>query len=163
MQHRIAVLKEKKFIGKRVMISFAINRTGELWRSFMPARKNIRNQVGSDLFSIEVYPPLFFDRFDPASEFEKWAAVEVTDFTFVPDGMEAITVPGGLYAVFSYVGPASAASSAYQHIFATWLPQSDFLLDDRPHLAVMGAGYKHEDPGSEEELWIPVKPRTASA
>jgi AraC family transcriptional regulator len=38
------------------------------------------------------------------------------------------------------------------------MTKSAFLLDDRPHFAVMGAKYKSEDPSSEEEIWIPIKP-----
>jgi AraC family transcriptional regulator len=75
----------------------------------------------------------------------------------VPDGMETLTAPGGLYAVFLYQGPANAAPETYQYIFGTWLPTSDYALDNRPHFAVMGEKYKNNDPSSEEELWIPIK------
>jgi AraC family transcriptional regulator len=106
-----------------------------------------------------VYEPLYFNNFNPQSEFDKWAAVEVTDFDTIPEEMEMITLPAGLYAVFLHKGPASAGPKTYQYIFGTWLPNSDFLLDSRPHVAVMGEKYKQEDSGSEEELWIPVKPK----
>jgi AraC family transcriptional regulator len=44
-------------------------------------------------------------------------------------------------------------------IFDTWLPDSDSLLDNKPHFEIMGDQYKNEDPDSEEELWIPIKKR----
>jgi AraC family transcriptional regulator len=157
MQPRIVTLNEKKLIGKRIKMSFSNNKTYELWRSFMPRKKDIRNVISSDLYSIEVYGRAFFDNFSPETEFEKWAAVEVTDFNTVPDDMESITLSGGLHAVFLYQGPASAASKLYQYILGTWLPGSDFLLDNRPHFALMGPKYKNEDPNSEEEIWIPIK------
>jgi AraC family transcriptional regulator len=159
MQPRIETLKEKKLIGKRLTMSFSNNKTFEIWRSFMPRRKEIKNNVSSDLYSIEVYSPLFFDHFDPETEFEKWAAVEVPDFNIVPSSMETITVPTGLYAVFLYKGPASEGTKMYQYIFGTWLPKSDYILGKRPHFALMGEKYKNEDPSSEEELWIPIKPK----
>ena len=159
MQPRMATLSEKKLIGKRLKMSFSNNKTFELWRSFMPRRKEIKNNIGSDLYSIEVYSPLFFDHFNPEAEFEKWAAVEVTDFNLVPAGMQNITLPSGLYAVFLYKGRASEGSKTYQYIFGTWLPNSDYMLDNRPHFAQMGEKYKNEGPNSEEELWIPVKPK----
>jgi AraC family transcriptional regulator len=31
-------------------------------------------------------------------------------------------------------------------------------LDQRPHVEVMGEKYKNNDPDSEEEIWIPIKP-----
>ncbi len=156
---RIDLLPEKKLIGNRMEMSFTNNRTGELWRSFMPRRNQISNPVNADLYSIEVYPPQFFDRFDPSALFEKWAAMEVEDFHAVPKEMEMITLPSGLYAVFLHKGPASEGPKTYNFIFQTWLPNSDYQLDHRPHFALMGEKYKQDDPGSEEEIWIPIKPK----
>jgi AraC family transcriptional regulator len=157
LEPRIEILPEKKFVGKRIKMSFSNNQTHELWKSFMPSRREIKNNIGSDLYSVEVYEPLYFKNFNPEKEFDKWAVVEVTDFETVPEGMETLISPCGLYAVFLHKGAASKGPEMYQYIFGTWLPASDFLLDDRPHFAVMGEKYKNDDPDSEEEVWIPVK------
>jgi AraC family transcriptional regulator len=157
---RIEMLAEKKLVGKRMRMSFSGNKTFELWRSFMPRRKEIQNRIGTELYSAEVYPPQFFDRFDPEAEFEKWASVEVEDFDRVPDDMETLVFPSGLYAVFLHKGPASEGTRTYQYIFSTWLPHSAYQTDDRPHFAVMGEKYTNDDPDSEEEIWIPVKLKT---
>ena len=53
LQPRIEILQEKKLIGKHLTMSFADNKTGELWRSFMPYRKEITNAVGSELYSLQ--------------------------------------------------------------------------------------------------------------
>ena len=137
-------------------MSFANNKTGELWRSFMPVRKGIANNVGTDLYSMQIYPPLFFDHFTPVAEFEKWAAIEVASFDTVPEGMETFTLPGGLYAVFFYKGDAANAAQVFQYILGTWLPGSGYALDIRPHFELIGAKYKNGNPDSEEEIWIPV-------
>jgi len=159
LRPRIEMLSEKKFVGKRIKMSFSDNKTHELWRSFMPGRRQINNIIGMELYSIEVYEKLYFDNFNPKREFDKWAAVEVMNFDRVPDEMETLNSPRGLYAVFQYKGAASKGAETYQYIYGTWLPESDFLLDNRPHFAVMGEKYKNEDPDSEEEMWIPVKNR----
>lgn len=158
MEPRIENLAEKKLVGKKVTMSFSDNKTGELWQSFMPERRKIDNSIGIELYSLEIYPPNYFNPFNPQTEFEKWAAVEVSDFDTIPPEMEPLSVPAGLYAVFLYKGPASAAPETYQYIFGTWIPSSAYTLDDRPHFAVMGEKYKNEDPDSEEELWIPIRP-----
>ena len=120
-------------------------------------QREIKNIVGTLLYSVDVYnDPQYFTHFSPQKEFEKWAAVEVTDLSVIPDEMDVFTLTSGLYAVFLHKGPASTASKTYQYIYGTWLPNSDFLLDSRPHLAIMGEKYKNEDPSSEEEIWIPV-------
>src|SRR3712207_1565359 len=92
IEPRIEKVAEKKLVGKRLTMSLANNRTGELWKSFMPRRKEVRNTAGPALYSLQVYAPLYFDAFSPGNEFEKWAAVEVTDFGAVPDGMETYTI-----------------------------------------------------------------------
>ncbi len=158
MMPTIKMLTEKKLIGKRIRMTFSDNKTTDLWRSFMPRRKEIRNNLTTELFSIQVYDKSFdFRVFSQDVPFEKWAAIEVADFDTVPDGMESYTLPAGLYAVFLYKGAASEGSKTFQHIFRTWLPASDYLLDNRPHFEILGARYKHDDPDSEEEIGIPVK------
>ena len=157
MEPRIERLKEKKLIGKRMIMSFANNKTVELWKSFMPRRKEIQNNIGTELYSMQIYTPLFFENFNSATAFEKWATIEVTDFHAVPDEMETFILAGGLYAVFLYQGNANAADKTFQYIFETWLPNSKYTLDSRPHFEILGEKYKNNDPRSEEEIWIPIK------
>ena len=159
MEPRIETLTEKNFVGKRLTMSLSNNKTFELWSSFMPRRKEIQQSIRTELYSMEVYPQSYFTNFSPATEFEKWAAVEVPDFETIPNGMETLSCPGGLYAVFIHKGPASEGPKTYQYIFINWLPTSGYQVDLRPHFAVMGEKYKREYPSSEEELWIPVKPK----
>lgn len=155
---RIEKLNEKKLIGMKIKMSFADNRTHELWRSFMPRKKEIKNICGSELYSVEVYPHGFFDHFESKRIFEKWAVVEVTNYDSPPpQSMEQLIIPEGTYAVFLHKGTNAIAQETYQSIFEKWLPESDFDLDDRPHMAVMGEKYKKDDPSSEEGIWIPVK------
>jgi AraC family transcriptional regulator len=152
---RITTLAEKKLIGKRITMSLSNNKTAEVWRGFMPRRKEILNNIGTDLYSIQVYPPMYFVNFNPAAKFEKWASFEVTHFDTVPDDMETIALPGGLYAVFLYKG-LNTDTTIFEYIFRTWLPNSEYALDHRPHFEILGAKYKNGDLNSEEEIWIPI-------
>ena len=158
MQPRFETLKERKLIGKRQVMSLADNHTVKLWQSFLPRRKEIENRLTTDLFSLQVYPPAFdfsFSNFN--APFEKWAAIEVTDFETVPNEMESYTLNGGLYAIFDYKG-LSTDPAIFKYIFGTWLPGSkDYLLDNRPHFEILGDKYKNNDPDSEEEIWVPIK------
>src|SRR5690349_3076197 len=155
MEPRIETLSEKRLIGNRMKMSLADNKTGELWRGFMPRRREIRNNLTSDMISMQVY-----DRpvqpGDLKQEFEKWATVEVADFDTVPAGMETFLLTGGLYAVFDYKG-SSTDPQIFRHIFGVWLPASNYELDHRPHFEILGEKYKNADPNSEEEIWIPIK------
>lgn len=144
---RIETLTEKKLIGMRMAMSVADYKVGELWRNFMPRRKEISNQVPNDLISLVVYKTTHFADFKPTNEFERWAT-----------GMKTFVLPGGLYAVFDYIG-LSTDNSIFKYIFGTWLPDSNYVIDDRPHFEILGSKYKSNDPNSEEEIWIPIKPR----
>jgi AraC family transcriptional regulator len=158
MEPRIETLSEKKLIGKKISMSFAENKTVELWKGFMPRRKEIKNNLTTELFSLQVYNKSFdFEKFNQDLLFEKWAAIEVEDFNTIPDEMECFILNSGLYAIFIHKGAASTGEKTFKYIFETWLPTSDYYLDDRPHFEILGAKYKNEDPDSEEEIWIPIK------
>ena len=156
MKPEIKTLESKKLIGMQKSMSFANNTTPALWEGFMPRKKEIQNVVGSDLYSIQSYGADFFKNFDPLKTFNKWAAVEVSDFDSVPAGMEGFILPQGLYAVFYYKG-LNTDPSIFQYILGTWLPASGYQLDSRPHFEVLGPKYKNNDPESEEEIWIPIQ------
>lgn len=157
MQPRIEVLPETKLIGRSVRMSLAENKTSNLWSWLMPQRKEIPNTVGTDLYSVEEYDPGYFEQFNPATEFKKWAAIPVTSHDSIPEGMERLVIPEGLYAVFIHKGLPSDGLRTYQYIYGIWLPKSGYQLDARPHFALMGDKYRHDDPESEEEIWIPVR------
>jgi AraC family transcriptional regulator len=154
---RIENLSEIYFAGLEKKVSPIKNRTRELWQEFMPRLKEIPNRIGVELYSVEVFDNIsFFKDFNTETEFMKWAAVRVTDLNQIPSGMNSLTIPEGIYAVFLYKGKPSKAAGTFDFIFNTWLPDSPYTIDSRPHLAVMGENYKGEHPDSEEELWIPV-------
>ncbi len=156
MFSRIQLFPEKKLVGLRRKMSFSKNETFQLWNSFMPRRNEITNNLGSDLFSIQIYKDNYFKSFDPSIEFIKWAAKEVSDFDSIPTGMESLIIETGLYAVFVHRGPASTGPKTFGYIFGTWFPASDYHPDNRPHFEILGEKYKHEDPESEEEIWVPI-------
>jgi AraC family transcriptional regulator len=154
---RIETITEKKLIGTRIRIKLSDNQTGLLWRDFMSRRKEISNSLNTNLYSIEIYDRSHdFNDFNLDTEFEKWAAIEVSNFDIIPEQMEACTLTG-MYAVFLYKGDASDARTTFEYIFGTWIPNSDYILADRAHFEIMGAKYKLNDPSSEEEIWIPIE------
>ena len=157
MQARIETLATKKLIGHCMSMSFADNKTVDLWRGFMPKRKEITNAVGTNLISMQIYPKGFWGNFNPNTTFEKWATVEVNSFDNIPPEMKNFTLEGGLYAVFFFKGDPRTAGPTFQYIFQTWLPNSIYVLDDRPHFEILGEKFKREDPDSEEDIWIPIK------
>ncbi len=158
MEFRIENLTEKILIGIHQSMIYANNSTPELWRRFMPRKKEVQLKLNSDLYSIQFYPPGSGPMSgDPYTVFEKWAAVEVGADSPVPVGMEKMWLQPGKYAVFLHHGPASAFMKTFRFIFNTWLPASEFTVDDRPHFEVLPENYRPDDPVAQEEIWIPIK------
>lgn len=153
LQPRITELQPKTLAGKQVCMSLANNKTGLLWQSFMQQRKQL-TAVNNLLYSLQLYGADYFTAFNPSKEFTKWALAEVIDTTALHEGLEHFHLPGGLYAVFDHKG---SGTEIFQRIFAEWLPQSGYTLDDRPHFELLGEKYKNNSDDSEEEIWIPVK------
>lgn len=156
----IKTLSPKKLIGKCMNMSLTNDRTSELFKSFMPRKKEITTAVSNDVFCMRVYDASYdFKNFNQGASFDKWAAVEVTGIDTIPAEMESYMLPPGLYAVFTYKG-SSEDTSPFQFIFGTWLPnEKEYELDNRPHFEILGEKYKNDDLNSEEEIWIPIKLR----
>lgn len=158
MNPRIEILQEKQLIGMHLPMTLAQNRTGELWRSFMPRRNEIEHRANGEMISMQVYnAQMDFGNMNPLLVFEKWATVEVTSDFNIPDGMELFSLPGGLYAVFDYKGSSQDAADFFRNVFGTWFPASGYDVDNRPHFEVLGVKYRNNDPDSEEEVWIPIR------
>ncbi|MGI9544523.1 MAG: GyrI-like domain-containing protein [Cyclobacteriaceae bacterium] len=150
---------ERKLIGMRIKTSLSNDQTVSMWQRFMPRRKEIASAIDGIYYSVQVYPEHFkMADFTPETVFEKWAGIEVIEFTELPEGMESTTLASGKYAIFIHQGPMATFPKTLQYIYNTWLPQSGYELDSRPHFEIMGAKYKGpNDPNSEEEVWIPIR------
>jgi AraC family transcriptional regulator len=154
MDPQIKHIGEKNLAGKKLAMSLLENKTSELWKSFMQLRPEVKNNIGNDLYSMQVYGANYFNNFDPAAKFEKWATIEVNNFENLPVNFDCFVLPAGLYAVFQHKG---VGTDIFKTIYTEWLPNSGFLLDNRPHFEILGEKYKNGDLNSEEEIWIPIK------
>lgn len=146
--------------GLNLEMNLVQNLTGQLWQSFGPHISSIPDRKNNHKISLQIYPQNYFAHFNPKTSFIKWAGVEVKSSDNIPIGLECMVIPEGLYAVFHYKG-SSADSSIFNYIYSQWLPSSEYELDNRPHFEVLGDLYKNNDPDSEEDIWIPIKQKSA--
>ncbi|MCK5639028.1 MAG: GyrI-like domain-containing protein [Flavobacteriaceae bacterium] len=156
---KIIFIPEKKLVGMRLKMSFEeiSTSTTKLWQNFMPNRNKIVHKINLDLLSVQIYDSsLNYVDFTPNTVFEKWAAVEVENFNKIPKGMKTMIIPKGNYAVFIHQGLPNTFHKTTQYIFDTWLPNSIYQLDNRPHFEIMRADYNPKDPNAKELVWIPV-------
>ncbi len=152
----IITIQPKQMVGMRLRMSLIDNKTSDLFRKFMPRRKEIVNTVSNGTYALQQYD---FKSFSPQTVFEKWACVEVSDFNDIPDEMETFTLKSGFYAVFIHKGTTKDFIKSIQYIVEKWLPSSNYELDNsRPHFEYLGNKYLGpNNPASEEEVWIPIQ------
>lgn len=137
-------------------MSYLQNETQKLWQTFIPLSKQIQHKSNSDFYSLQLYPDKFFEAFDPTRSFEKWALVPISSSLELPEYCKSFTLQGGLYAIFHHKGNDA---SIFQKIYGTWIPNSPYSIDNRPHFEILGEKYKNGHPDSEEDIYIPIKPR----
>ena len=153
---KIIEISEKKMLGMRLEMSLVDNKTGELFRKFMPRRKEIDTTISDGTYALQQYD---FKSFTPQTVFEKWACVEVKNFDSIPNEMEPFTLASGLYAVFIHKGTTKGFIKLMQYIVEEWLPNSSYTIDNRrPHFEYLDKDYLgSNNPDSEEEVWIPIR------
>jgi AraC family transcriptional regulator len=151
----IRVSAGKLLTGVRRRMSFVKDGTSEIWREFRRREGHIERRIGSESYSVKVYYAGYsFANFDPAAEFDKWAAAEVSGDC---EGFDTLEIPAGKYAVFIHKGTAADAPRTFGYIFGEWLPGSGYELADRPHFEVLPAGYDPFDTQAKEEIWVPIE------
>lgn len=143
----------------KIKTSIKENKTRELWSSFKPRVKEIKHRADKNFYSIQEYPDdISLDTFTPHTQFTKWAATKVFDFENIPTGMDRLIIPEGLYAVFIHKGSVHSFHKTSQYIYGQWLPDSGYVLDQRPQFEIMTEKYLGPDhPDSEEEVWVPIR------
>ncbi|MED3648401.1 GyrI-like domain-containing protein [Halalkalibacterium halodurans] len=94
---------ERKMIGLKLEGPYTrMNEIGMLWETFNQRVSEIDHLVQDDLsFGIVQ---------DRERDFTYYAAVEVSSFTKVPEGMATIILPACRYAVFTHKGPQNKFS-----------------------------------------------------
>lgn len=159
MKHNIVTVKDVYAIGMKMSVNFQTMHIemAKLARAFMPRRHEIINRIGTHAFSIQDYKQQHFKTITPESLFDKWVAVEVTDLNTVPKGMESLTLKGGDYLVIDYKGTVADFPKIWQFVLKEWLPNSEYVIDDRPHFEKLPETYNPQNQINEETVWIPVK------
>ncbi|HTU64354.1 MAG TPA: GyrI-like domain-containing protein [Steroidobacteraceae bacterium] len=87
------------------------------------------------------------------------AAISVTSAGKLPAGMVAIALPAGTYA--RWTCPLSGLGKCFGEIFNQHLPKSGYVQAMGPFFERYDEKFDPADPGSQVEIWIPVRRKTA--
>ncbi len=124
------------------------NEIPETWTALMPRMEEIPVKPDSE-YSYGVCGNMTED-----GSFDYLAGFEVADDAEVPEGMARWDVPEQRYAVFTCTLPT--VREAYDYIYNTWLPQSEYEHAPGPEFEAYGETFNYEDPESKMELFVPV-------
>ena len=159
MEYSIVETEEIKIIGVKAEANFNTisSITPQLARQFMPRLREILDRKDDFSLSLQNYKNFNFKAFNPNETFEKWVGVEVNDLEIVPKNMKTLEVKSGRYLVIDFKGTIPEFIKLWQYIHSTWLPNSGFELDNRPHFERLSSSYNPMQAVNDEEIWIPIK------
>ena len=124
---KIIKIESKNLIGMSVITTPSDQEaTGQLWKSFMPYRNKIKNVSNDNLYSVQIFPKhTNFKDFNAETPFQKWAAVEVNEIESIPEGMKALNLPKGEYAIFSF----ATKEGMIAHITLFWAKEDSYAVE----------------------------------
>lgn len=159
MTYRIVETEDIYIIGVNAKANFQniSEITPQLARQFMPRVKDITARKDNYTLSLQNYKLFDFKKFNPTETFEKWIGVEVNNFNKVPNGLSTLRIDSGKYLVIDFKGSIAEFIKFWQNIHSTWLPNSEFELDNRPHFEKLPPSYNPMQEENKEEIWIPIK------
>lgn len=145
-------------IGQSIETSLSSDETKSLWQSFKSNIDTIKHRKDDDFYSITNYNlDLNVMQLQPNAKFEKWAAVEVLDTNYIPKNMSTMLIERGLYAKFVHRGSHLIFHQTMQYVFGTWMPNSQYKVDNRPHFEIIKPDYKLNDAAAVEDIYVPIK------
>ena len=161
MQPVIRFFDEKKVVGMGTKFISILSPDHDnekvipaLWGQYLPKSQAIQARVGwADLGVC----------FDPGPEKSHpdecfyLAGAEVTSTADIPDGMMAMTIPAGKYAVFTHKGALDKLGFTMKYIYGSWLPKSGEKLRDAPDLEIYDQRFKPDSEDSELDICIPIQ------
>lgn len=159
MKYRLVDSEEILVVGLSAEANFQnISQvTPLLARQFMPRLNEIKSRKNVFILSLQNYNYFDFKTFNPKETFEKWIGVEVSNLDYVPEKMDTMSITSGRYLVIDFKGSIPDFIKFWQNIHSSWLPNSKFELDDRPHFERLPPSYNPMRTINEEEIWIPIK------
>jgi AraC family transcriptional regulator len=154
MEATIRTKNTFKIVGMRYYGDNQNQEIKQLWDDFLPKVDNIKNRIDTTVSYGICYP----EEDQTTGAFEYIAAVEVSNFDEIPEGMVSRTIPEQKYAVFTHRGSVDKITEAYQAIYAVWQPKSGYELIKAPDFEYYDDRFDPDNPEkSELDINIPIK------
>jgi len=143
----IAAVSECQFLGKKIR---------EATLEYFQRKNEIKNLVSEDEYGI--YLPvksLDIQNYKLDTMMTHIVCSQVTAIEFVPEGMTALTIQGGKYAVFRHKGKNIFETNAY--ILNTWNGRNGYVFDEREDFIHYISNFRADVQEPLADIYIPVK------
>lgn len=155
---RIVEMDDIKMAGLRGKTTLRDNVIPKLWKAFWTVRGDIPNTTNkSRAFGVcETGNNIYTMNADAV--FSEMVGIEVESFGGLPENVEAKTLRGGKYAVFTHTGSLKNIQVTFSYIWGTWLVGSKEQLDCREDFELYDErflGYDH--PNTQIDICIPLR------
>lgn len=160
MEFKIVKRDEIKLIGLKEKIYMGSNTLTVLWGKLLDRKHEIKNLISENCYGVAenfVFNPHL-------SSLEETVSFEVRDFSFIPEGMVTKVLKPQTYLVFTHKGLLFAMENGkcslektYENIYFETLPKSGYRVDHAFNFEYYDERFKHEDPSSEFDIYIPIK------
>jgi len=123
-----------------------------LWDRFVLRAAEVTDAVPGVHYGVGVE-----DRRDGEPGFLYTAGTGVSAVTRVPQGMNAVEIPAGRYAVFTHKGPVTHLARTIVAVWHQWLPRSGLKARHAPDFECYDRRFKMNHPDSEVDLYVPIE------
>ncbi|WP_232699460.1 GyrI-like domain-containing protein [Brevibacillus daliensis] len=157
------ILSGIRIMGIKKEMNLDQNRFMEIWSQFYTrsreiSQKNlfVNQEVAYGICTAD--GPINQMEMTSGTRFMGIAGMESTKQKDIPEGFCIHTIPKGSYAVFRHQYTGATLRDTYDYIWCTWLPSSEYVMDDRDNFERYGPEFTSiDDPTSIIYLYIPIK------
>ncbi|MEU9075626.1 AraC family transcriptional regulator [Kitasatospora sp. NPDC048538] len=160
MEYRIVEKPDFRIVGRKARVTLIYQGVNPGIAEFIRGLgkdtvERIAELTGRDPVGIVSVSDDFSANREEGSELDYWHAVVAREDAVVPDDLDVLHVPAGMWAVFTNSGPfPQALQEMWGDVAAQWFPSNPY--EARPGPEILQTRFVPGSPDAEAELWIPV-------
>jgi AraC family transcriptional regulator len=77
-----------------------------------------------------------------------------------PEGMVDVSIPYGLWAIFTHYGSLEKLQDSNRYAYEEWLPSSEYQMRLNPHIEFYSPKSEVIESEMEMEFWIPIEAKS---
>ena len=121
-----------------------------LWQEFLAHVAEVKQVIAGNMYGIIKQTP------ENSDQLEYYAAVQVSEFATIPNGMTPLELPAATYAKFRHDGHFDSLNNSVNYIYSSWLFESGARHNYGADLEIYGEEYMPDTDNSVIYYAIPL-------